>query len=190
MNSPPTLLAGREALCVAVELSQTPSYNWNPWTPAQLGRVLQNHWLVRLVSDADLVCWGGPLKLHIILVFIIFSLKATALTQAFFVSVCLPCPSTHHHPLLSYLLNTFGTGLPLWLKNTNVSIVAFFPPRLSFGSARPQETLAGWKRVPPSCKFVSIYSKATLHQMQVFTAHFSARTAGKTSLWPREITYS
>ena len=91
--------------------------------------------MVSLASGADLVCWG-PLKLHIILAFIIFSRRATALTQGLFVSLCLLCPSTPKRPsrLLSPL-NTFGTGLRLWLKNTNVSMVPFSSYACPFGSA-------------------------------------------------------
>lgn len=47
-------------------------------------------------SGADLVCrrvgWGGALKLHIILAFIIFSCRAKARTLSLFVSVCLLRP--------------------------------------------------------------------------------------------------
>ena len=50
-------------------------------------------------SGADLVWWKeGPLILHIILVFIIFSCRAKAWTLSLFVSVCLLCPPTPSPP--------------------------------------------------------------------------------------------
>lgn len=61
--------------------------------------------MVGLASGAHLVCWG-PLKLHIILVFIIFSHRATALTQGLFVSVCLLCPSIAPPPPTPPLFST------------------------------------------------------------------------------------
>lgn len=52
--------------------------------------------------------------------------------------ICLPALSLNpHRPprLLSSPLNTFGAGLPLWLKNTSVSMVPFFLRACPFGSA-------------------------------------------------------
>ena len=141
MNSPPTVPAGREALCVSMELGQPPPpllielKLLNTRTSNQNVSESPTAKMVSLASGADLVCWG-PLNLHIILAFIIFSRWATALTQGLFVSLRLLCPSTPKRPsrLLSPL-NTFGTGLRLWLKNTNVSMVPFFPYACPFGSA-------------------------------------------------------
>ena len=50
--------------------------------------------------------------------------------------ICLPVLSLNPPPrLLSSPLNTFGSGLPLWLKNTSVSMVPFFLCACPFGSA-------------------------------------------------------
>lgn len=80
--------------------------------------------------------------------------------------ICLPALSLNSTPppqLLSSLLNTFGTILPLWLKNINVSVVAFFPLRLSlwfsFGKKRllrghvrcPHENLRLYFQKRPLC---------------------------------------
>lgn len=140
MNFPPTVQTRREALCVAVELRQTPFIQLKPLntrTSNQNVSESQTAKMVGAASGADLVCWE-PLKLHIILVFIIFSRRAAALTQGLFVSVCLLCHSTPSPPpphLHSSPLNTFGAGLPLLLKNTSVSMVPFFLCACPFGSA-------------------------------------------------------
>lgn len=126
--------------------------------------------MVSLASGADLVCWG-PLKLHIILAFIIFRQKATALTQGLFVSFYQLCPSTPLHPHASSPLSTFGTVLPLWLKNTTVSTAALPPvPLVQLW----REEAFGWgTRALPSWKCVSLFSqKATRHQLHILTAHF------------------
>lgn len=139
VNFPPTVQARREALCVAVELSQTIFIQQEPRNARTSNQIVSESQTAKTVgaaSCADLVCWG-PLKLHIILVFIIFSRGATSLTQGLFVSVCLLChsaPSLHPH-LHSSPLSTFGTGLPLLLKNTIVSMVPFFFCARPFGSA-------------------------------------------------------
>lgn len=100
MNFPPTVQTRREALCVAVELRQTPFIQLKPLntrTSNQKVSESQTAKMVGAASGADLVCWE-PLKLHIILVFIIFSRRAAALTQGLFVSVCLLCHSTPSPP--------------------------------------------------------------------------------------------
>lgn len=139
MNFPPTVQTGREALCVAVELSQTPFKQLKPLNTCTSNQNLSESQTAKMsatASGADLV-GRGPLKLHIILVFIIFSYRAKALTQGLFVSVCLLCPSTPltAPTLLSSLLNAFGAGFPLLLKNTSVSMAPFFLWACPFGSA-------------------------------------------------------
>lgn len=137
MNFPPTVQTGREALCVAVELSQTPFKQLKPLNTCTSNQNLSESQTAKMsatASGADLV-GRGPLKLHIILVFIIFSYRAMASTQGLFVSVCLLCPSTPltAPTLLSSLVNAFGAGLPL-------SFLSLFPLRLSlwfsFGQKR------------------------------------------------------
>lgn len=93
----------------------------------------------------------GPLKLHIILAFILFSHTAGVLTQA---SLChsarSPCPSvppTTPMPPLCFL-NTFGSSLPLWLKNTNVSMDPFFL-FLFLVQFWPEGTFGSRRHVPP-----------------------------------------
>lgn len=173
LNFPPTVQARREALCVAVELSQTIFIRQKPRNARTSNQIVSESQTAKTVcaaSCADLVCWG-PLKLHIILVFIIFSRGATGWTQGLFVSVCLLChstPSLHPH-LHSSLLSTFGTELPLLLKNTIVSMVPFFFCARPFG----QKRLLGWGDVCHPHENLCLFSlKATLH---CHTAHFAAR---------------
>lgn len=103
MNFPPTAATGREALCVAVELGQTSFMQLK--TPQntshiQPERVRIAHGPERLgaASGTDLVRWR-TLNLHISTAFIIFSRRATTLTQGLFVSVFffLLCPSNPPH---------------------------------------------------------------------------------------------
>lgn len=96
MNFPPTVQTGREALCVAVELSQTPFKQLKPLntcTSIQNLSESQTAKMAATASGSDLVR-RVTLKLHIILVVIICSCRAKALTQGLFVSVSLLCPST------------------------------------------------------------------------------------------------
>lgn len=105
--------------------------------------------------------------------------------------ICLPAlsPSPPATPpplrLLSSALNTFGAGLPLWLKNTLVSMVPFFLCACPFGSALarggfwPGETCAALMKI---C--VSVSSKGqTLRKLHILTAHFVAQMASAKSPW-------
>lgn len=88
-------------------------------------------------------CWG-PLKLHIILAFIIFSDGATALTQGLFVSVCLFCPSTRKGPHSSSSLSLSPEHIWHWASTLAEEYQcvngSLFPLRLSlwfsFGQKR------------------------------------------------------
>lgn len=129
------------------------------------------------------------LKLHIILAFIIFSRSTVALTQGLFVSV-LPALSLHHHHqrlLSSSLLNTFGSGLPLWLKNSCVSMLplsssAACPP---FGAAFCQSRLlAGGDVCRPhenECLYFLKRPLSAAARSLVLTAHFAAQISGVNS---------
>lgn len=79
----------------------------------------------------------GPLKLHIILVFIIFSSRAIA--QGLFVSVCLFCPSTPTPPLHSTEhIWHWASSLAVDHQCVNGSL---FPLRLSLWFSFGQERL-------------------------------------------------
>lgn len=107
-------------------------------------------------SSTDLVCWR-ILNLHIIIVFIIFSHRATTLTQGPFVSVFFFCsvPQTLLTAPTPPLFSSEHIWLPLLLKNTTVSMVLFsasasVPFAFSFGQnwalayadvCRPHENL-------------------------------------------------
>ena len=116
--------------------------------------------MVSLASGADLVCWG-PLKLHIILVLIIFSRRFTALTQGLFVSVCLLCPSTPNHLCASsslYITHLalafdFGWRIPMfqWFPFSSMPV-----PLVKLW---PEEPFGLRRRVPPSWNSVSVSSK-------------------------------
>lgn len=136
---------------------------------------------------------GGPLKLHIILVFIIFSHRATALTQGLFVSVCLLCPSTPTAPHASSLLHWTHLALGFHF-GWRIPVCQWFP----FSSAPvplvqlwPEEAFGWGRRVPLSWKFVSLFpQKATLRRLRILTAHFAARMSSEKSPWRGRATHS
>lgn len=136
-------------------------------------------------SSTDLVCWR-TLNLHISIVFIIFSRRATTLTQGPFVSVFFffcSVPQTLLTAPTPPLFPSEHIWLPLLLKNTTVSMVLFSAsasvpfcfqlwPELGTGLCR---------RVPPSRKFVSLCSgKAKPPQL---TSHFAAHISSMKSPW-------
>lgn len=134
-----------------------------PWTLAHQTSVSESQRakMLSLASGVGLVCWG-PLTLHIILVFIIFSRKATALTQGLFVSVCLLFPSVAPTPPLLYWTHlALGFHLAEEYQCVNGSL---FPLRLSLrfsfsqkgllaqrGVCRPHENLCLYFLKRPLC---------------------------------------
>lgn len=192
MNFPPTVQTGREALCVAVELVQPPFREQKPLntrTSNQNVSESQTAKMVGLASGADLVCWG-PLKLHIILVFIIFSHRATALTQGLFVSVCLLCPlnpPTAPTPPLLSTEHIWHRASPLAEEYQRVN-GSPFPLRLSLWFSFGQRRLLAGGDVCRPHENVSLFpQKATLHQPHVLTAHFAAQMSSVKSTWPDRI---
>lgn len=99
MNSPPTVPAGQRGSLCGCGARPTAFIQLKPLYAHTSNQNLSESptaKMVSLASGADLVCWG-PLKLHIILVFIIFSHRATALTQGS-LCICLPVLSLNPHP--------------------------------------------------------------------------------------------
>lgn len=134
MNFPPTVQTGREVLCVPVELVQTPFIQLKPPnTRTSNQNMSESH-----MSWCSQWCW--PCMLGATQITYYFSVHYLE-SQSHGIDtgplcICLPALSPPYPPrLLSSLLNTFGTGLPLWLKNTSVSMVPFFLCACLFGSA-------------------------------------------------------
>lgn len=140
MNFPPTVQTGREALCVAVELSQAPFRQPKPLNTCTSNQNVSESQTAKTVgaaSGADLVCLGGGGATQITYYFSVHYLQSQSHgIDTGPLCICLPVLSLNPPPRLrSSPLNTFGTGLPLWLKNTSVSMVPFFLCACPFSSA-------------------------------------------------------
>lgn len=136
MNFPPTGQTSREALCVAVELSQAPFRQSKPLNTCTSNQNVSESQTAKTVaaSGADLVCRGATQITYYFSVDYLQSQSHGIDTGP--LCICLPVLSLNPPPcLLSSPLNTFGTGLPLWLKNISVSMVPFFLCACPFGSA-------------------------------------------------------